>query len=206
MMEPSPLPPGSTRPAQSPRRWLWLDATALLVFAACVFAGTSLTDELFLATGAALFLPILWLVLVGLVVVLYLAGAAWNLWRRSRQRAPRALGGRMAVLVLLAGSVPLAAWGGAWTAHARAERLLQAAFEHCERLFEEMRQHNALHGSYPRSLSELPSGRALPSFDGKVEYSGGGPSLLSIQDDRNFTPLIWSFDPDTQQWTSWDPF
>ncbi|MEQ1891109.1 MAG: hypothetical protein ABL998_01095, partial [Planctomycetota bacterium] len=70
MMEPSPLPPGSTRPAQSPRRWLWLDATALLVFAACVFAGTSLTDELFLATGAALFLPILWLVLVGLVVVL----------------------------------------------------------------------------------------------------------------------------------------
>ena len=196
----------SPSPARAPRRWFWLDAAAILVFAACVFAGMAFAGEPFLLAGGALFLTVLWLALVGVVVVLYLLRAAWNLWQRSRQRAPRALGGRMAVLILLGGVVPLAAWTGAWIAYARMERQLQAAFTHCERLFEEMRQHDELHGSYPRTLSELPSGRALPTFRGHVEYSGGGPSLLSIQDDRNLTPLIWSFDPETREWTSWDPF
>jgi hypothetical protein len=197
---------GSDMQPRAPRRWFWLDAAAILVLAACVFAGMLFAGEPFLLAGGPLFFAVLWLAVVAVVVVLYLLGAAWNLWQRSRRRAPRVLGWRMAALVLVGGSVPLAAGTAAWIAYARMERQLQAAFTHCERLFEEMRQHNELHGSYPRSLSELPSGRALPSFEGEVEYSGGGPSLLSIRDDRNFTPLIWSFDPDTQEWTSWDPF
>jgi hypothetical protein len=205
-MEPSLPTPGPRRTPRASRRRFWFDAAAILVLAACVFIGMFLTEALFLLGGVALFLVILWLALVGVVVVLYLLGAAWNLWRRRHRRAPLELGWRMPALVLLAGSVPLAAWTGAWLAFGRAERRLEAAFEHCERLFDEMKEHHARHGSHPRTLSELPSGRAVPTFLGHVEYPGGGPSQLSIQDDRNVTPLIWTFDPDTREWTSWDPF
>jgi len=198
-----PTPPSS---AGSARRLFWLDAAAILVFAVCVFVGLSLSSELILATGAALFLPILWLALVALTVLVYLLVAAWNRWRRRQQRTPLALGRRLGALVLLAGSVPLAALSGAWVAYWRAERALQTAFEHCERLVEEMEQHHAHNGNYPRSLTELPSGEDLPTFVGHVEYEGGGPSQLSIQDDRNLTPLIWSFDPAQGTWSSWDPF
>jgi len=206
MIERSGSTGADLRQPGKPRRWFWIDAAGILAFATCLFAGVLFAGEPFLLAVGAQFLAVLWLALVAVVVVLYLLGAAWNLWQRSHRRAPRALGWRMGALVLLGGSVPLAAGTAAWIAHARMERQLQVAFTHCERLFEEMRQHDEIHGSYPRSLSELPSGRELPTFRGHVEYSGGGPSQLSIQDDRNFTPRIWSFDSDTHEWTSWDPF